>query len=166
MSPRAAAFFGRNEHREREGLAAFPSRIAPNRTSVLFPAPLVPKSHIKATIAPGANLGGVAGAGRAARLTLDAPIMTEEPSSKSIAFAMLSSARGKLISALFIVFLLLGIAVEGISLVTAYYNMLTAGAEMLTAGAEAQAKMASNRPTTSAMSAHINAAEAHKRPSR
>ena len=60
--------------------------------------------------------------------------MTEEPSSKSIAFAMLSSARGKLISALFIVFLLLGIAVEGISLVTAYYNMLTAGAEMLAAG--------------------------------
>ena len=85
--------------------------------------------------------------------------MTEEPSSKSIAFAMLSSARGKLISALFIVFLLLGIAVESISLVTAYYNMLTAGAE-------AQAKMASNRPTTSAMSAHLNAAEAHKRPSR
>jgi hypothetical protein len=92
--------------------------------------------------------------------------MTEEPSSKSIAFAMLSSARGKLISALFIVFLLLGIAVEGISLVTAYYNMLTAGAEMLSAGAEAQAKMASNRPATSAMSAHLNAAEAHKRPSR
>ena len=92
--------------------------------------------------------------------------MTEEPSSKSIAFAMLSSARGKLISALFIVFLLLGIAVEGISLVTAYYNMLTAGAEMLSAGAEAQAKMASNRPTTSPMSAHLNAAEAHKRPSR
>ena len=29
-------------------------------------APLVPKSHTKAIIAPGANLGGVAGAGRAA----------------------------------------------------------------------------------------------------
>ena len=66
--------------------------------------------------------------------------MTEEPSSKSIAFAMLSSARGKLVSALFIVFLLLGIAVGGISLVTAYYNMLTAGAEMLPRGPKRKPK--------------------------
>lgn len=69
--------------------------------------------------------------------------MTDNKSAKSIALAMLSTAKGKLISALMIVFLLLGIASESISLVTGYYNMLKTQADAASAGAEARAKTVS-----------------------
>ncbi|MGO9170797.1 MAG: hypothetical protein ACLP7P_02360 [Rhodomicrobium sp.] len=52
--------------------------------------------------------------------------MTNQPQSKAAFAVFLSTARGRIITALTIVALLLGIAAEGVSLVTGYYNMVIA----------------------------------------
>jgi hypothetical protein len=70
--------------------------------------------------------------------------MPDPSSTQSFITAFLASARGRLITALTIIVLLLGIATEVISLVTGYYNMTKVRAEAETAGAQAQASAGIN----------------------
>ncbi|MGO9172232.1 MAG: hypothetical protein ACLP7P_09735 [Rhodomicrobium sp.] len=56
--------------------------------------------------------------------------MSDQPPAKAIFAAFLGTAQGKIITSLTITALLLGIAAEGVSLVTGYYKMGEAGADM------------------------------------
>ncbi len=63
--------------------------------------------------------------------------MSDQPPAKATFAAFLGTARGKLITTLTVIALLLGIVGEGVSLVTGVYNMLKAGAESEAATARA-----------------------------
>ncbi len=64
--------------------------------------------------------------------------MTDQPPRASLA-AFLGTVQGKLITTLTVIALLLGIAAEGISIVTGYYNMHRARADELKARTQAEA---------------------------
>ena len=81
---------------------------------------------------------------------------------QSTVAALLSTARVKFISALVVIALLLGIAAEGISIVTGYYNMQKTKAEAASAGAEAEAATAKFKNPFTAPAAPVHAAPVHK----
>ncbi|MGO9172233.1 MAG: hypothetical protein ACLP7P_09740 [Rhodomicrobium sp.] len=62
--------------------------------------------------------------------------MTEQPQTKASFAAFLATTHGKLIIALTIVALLLGIAAEGVSLFTGYYNVIVARQDAAAATAQ------------------------------
>ncbi len=72
--------------------------------------------------------------------------MTDQPQTKASFAAFLGTARGKLITTLTVIALLLGIAAEGVSLVTGYYNMIVARQNAAAATAQG-AKPAPLHPT-------------------
>jgi hypothetical protein len=69
--------------------------------------------------------------------------MPEPSPTKSLVTEFFATARGRLISALTVVILLLGIVAEVISIVTGYYNMISARYNSISAGAESEAKAGS-----------------------
>jgi hypothetical protein len=81
--------------------------------------------------------------------------MTDPSSKQSLVATFLATARGRLITALAVVVLVLGIAAEVISIMTGYYTMTKVRADAETAGAQARAATSSSvMPSSGYESSH------------
>lgn len=72
--------------------------------------------------------------------------MTDKTPAKDIAAAVLGSGKGRLISALMVAFLVLGIAAEALSLVNGYYTLQKTKAEASSAEVDAHARTGKSIP--------------------